>query len=420
MRWRPAFRAVALSAALCAAVLSPAGPAPAAPQAVTTEAVFNNPVGTAAEQQAVVRRQVELVDGAPAGSRVRLAMYYADDPTLSDALIAAHARGGRVQAIFDHKAVSMAPYQSPLAALGSDTAKTSWVHECGAGRGCVGTRTLGTVDAINHNKFLLLSQTQGTPNVVVQSSANLHNGRDGTKGWNNALVLTGNDKIYAAYDAYFDDLAAGKANNNYYDTGRAPVTSGAAKAHFYPRAESNGKPYDDASEDTVATVLDHVQCFGNTKYGTTDNHRTRIRVSMTIFSRPYLAQRLVALDAAGCYVEVSETYNPSSALEKQSLQYLLAKTSSAYNGVITKYYCQADPVWIHDKYLLVEGNYYDGPDRKIVWTGSHNWSGNSLRQSDETMLQLEDDAVHDAYVANFNELRAATTHQPANGAAIAC
>jgi hypothetical protein len=284
----------------------------------------------------------------------------------------------------------------------------------------VGTRALGAVAAINHNKFLLLSQTQGTANVVVQSSANLHNGRDGTKGWNNALVLTGNDGIYTAYNAYFDDLKARTANNNYYDTGRPPVTSGTAKAHFYPRAESNGQPYDDASEDTVATVLDHVKCFGNTKYGTTDNHRTRIRVSMTIFSRPYLAQRLAALDAAGCYVEVSETYNPGSALEKQSLQYLLAKTSSVYNGVITKYYCQDDSTWIHDKYLLVEGNYYDGPDRKILWTGSHNWSGNSLRQSDETMLQLEDPAVHDAYVANFNKLRAATTHQPANGAAIAC
>ncbi|MFE9468658.1 hypothetical protein ACFYNW_34465 [Streptomyces virginiae] len=42
---------------------------------------------------------------------------------------------------------------------------------------------------------------------------------------------------------------------------------------------------------------------------------------------------------------------------------------------------------------------------------------NSLRQSDETMLQLEDAAIHDAYVANYNKTWAATTHQPANGCA---
>ncbi|MFD9488697.1 phospholipase D-like domain-containing protein [Streptomyces sp. NPDC059991] len=99
---------------------------------------------------------------------------------------------------------------------------------------------------------------------------------------------------------------------------------------------------------------------------------------------------------------------------------LLRKTSSVHGGVITKYYCQADSTWIHDKYLLVEGNYYGSPDRKVLWTGSHNWSGNSLRQSDETMLQLEDVAVFDSYVANFNQLRAATTHQPANGAPATC
>ncbi|GAA3935830.1 hypothetical protein GCM10022244_50380 [Streptomyces gulbargensis] len=55
-----------------------------------------------------------------------------------------------------------------------------------------------------------------------------------------------------------------------------------------------------------------------------------------------------------------------------------------------------------------------------MWTGSHNLTSNSLRQSDETLLQLEDPAVHDAYVRQYNKLRAATTHQPANGTPIAC
>ncbi|QGZ49303.1 hypothetical protein GPZ77_13785 [Streptomyces sp. QHH-9511] len=160
-----------------------------------------------------------------------------------------------------------------------------------------------------------------------------------------------------------------------------------------------------------------MKCYGNSVVGTTDTHRIRIRirVSMTAFARPYLADKLVQLDAQGCYVEVAMTYDTANGLARSSLEKLLAKTTNAYGGVITKYYCGKDATWIHDKYLLIEGNYYNTPDRKILWTGSHNWTTNSLRQSDETMLQLEDSALHDAYVANFNKPRAATTHQPANG-----
>lgn len=199
------------------------------------------------------------------------------------------------------------------------------------------------------------------------------------------------------------------------------MASGNAKAHFYPRKETGGaSPYGDPSQDTVQTVLDHVKCFGNTRYGTTDNHRTRIRVSMTMLARPYLADRLVELDRQGCYVEVSATYDPSAPMEAASMGKLLARAAGPYGGVVARYYCRTDSTWIHDKYLLVEGNYHDGPDRKVLWTGSHNWTTNSLRQGDETMLQLEDAAVFDAYVADFNRQRAATAHQPANGAPATC
>lgn len=110
MRTRNPLRGAAAAAALLASVLVPAAtPAGAAPAAVHTQAVFNNPLGTPAEQRAVVDRQIELIEGAPAHARIRLAMYYADDPALPEALIAAHRRGVAVQAVFDSKAAGMAP-----------------------------------------------------------------------------------------------------------------------------------------------------------------------------------------------------------------------------------------------------------------------------------------------------------------------
>jgi hypothetical protein len=414
------------------AVMAPVAANPARPLAVTTEAVFTNPIGTEAQQRAIVNRVIALIDGAAVGSRIRAALFYADDSAIPAALVAARNRGVSVRVVFDSRmadpgesAAIRAVWSQLAGGLGTDRSASSWVMACPSGRGCVGTLRLGSVTAINHNKFFLFSNTGGTADVVVQSSANLHNGRDGTKGYNNALVLTGHDAVFSAYEGYFGDLTAARADNNYYDTGRAPVTDGTAKIHFFPRATSASNQYRDPGEDTMYTVLDHIGCFGNTTVGTSDDHRTIVRVNQHIVSRPYLAEKLVALDAAGCYVEVVQNYTPDGdpsgvSLAEESLRDLLAATSSAYNGVVVRYYCDTDPVWTHSKYLMVEGRYDGVADRKVVWTGSANWSTNSLRQSDETVLQIEDPAVFGQYLADFRAARDNAPHQPANGAAIVC
>lgn len=408
-------------AALVAGTLVPAVHAEGA-GTVVTQAVFNNPTGTAAQQDAIQDKVVELINGAAQGSTIRVSQFYAHDPTIPNALVEAHSRGVNVQAMFDYSTRKNYPdvYKTMSDAIGNDPSAASFVSTCPQNRGCIGTRKLGTVYALNHNKFYLFSSTLGTPNVVVQASANLNAGRDGTKGWNNALVLTGHDDIYTSYNDYFTDQIAAKPDNNYYDT-RVPVTQDNAKIHFFPRREASGtSPYNDPSEDPIATLLDHVACTGNNQVGTPGDHRTEIWVNMNIFSRPYLADRLVKLDAAGCYVEVVLNHDPSNALAVQSLNTLLAKTSSAYNGVGVAYYCKADTLWTHSKYIVVEGKYYGVPDRKIVWTGSANFSTNSLRQADETLLQYENSGIADGYHANARTAFDAATHKPANGDAIAC
>jgi PLD-like domain len=429
--------AASLAAAATATAVVAPSPADAAATPVTA-AYFNDP--NAADQRTVIQDEiVSLINGAPAGSLIRMAMYYADDATIPDALAAARARGVNVQAIFDSKETPLAPYQTLVSALGTNLSAPSWVMTCGANRGCIGQRAL-SVPAINHNKFFLFSSTGGASNVVVQSSANLHTGRDGLGGWNNALVLVGNTGIYNAYSGYFGDLRAQVRNDDYYTTGRTPVTSGNSKIHFYPRHESSGapSPYSDPSTDTIETVLDHVACTGNSVVGTNDGtHRTIIRVAMNQFSRSYLAQKLAALDAQGCYVEVAETYNPDDVNQKASMDALLKATSSAYNGVAVHYYCSDNAasgsqhdhtnVWIHSKYIQIEGDYYGVPDRSITWTGSANFTTNSLRQSDETVLQYEDTSpaapgsVFDSYRTNFRSIRdASNIYAVANGGTATC
>jgi phosphatidylserine/phosphatidylglycerophosphate/cardiolipin synthase-like enzyme len=61
----------------------------------------------------------------------------------------------------------------------------------------------------------------------------------------------------------------------------------------------------------------------------------------------------------------------------------------------------------HTKYLLVEGTYLGGANKKIVFTGSHTYTVTALKVNDEAMLKYEDAAVFDAYARNFEAQRAA-------------
>lgn len=62
----------------------------------------------------------------------------------------------------------------------------------------------------------------------------------------------------------------------------------------------------------------------------------------------------------------------------------------------------------HTKYLLIEGTYYGGVNKKIVFTGSHTYTTTALRYNDETLLKYEDGSVFDAYVRNFEAQRTAS------------
>ncbi|MEN3306003.1 MAG: hypothetical protein V7603_2205 [Micromonosporaceae bacterium] len=395
-------------------VVAPTADAAETPQ---TQMIYNDPTGDNTAKNRIYTRLVELIDGASVGSTIRAAWFYSDATTIPDALVAARQRGVNVQVITDEAQGEHAATTDELrAGLGTDTTKASFFTMCPANRGCIAD--LGDW-SIMHNKFYLFTGTLGVPNVVFQTSINLGGTgwRDGGKGWNDALEVTGNDALFNSYTGYFGDLKAKKVNNNYYDT-RVPLQAGAAKVFYYPRAGSSvgGDP----GENTVMTILNNTDCFGNSTVGTSGDHRTIIRVTTMEITLQYLADKLIALDAAGCYVKVNVRVDPNDANAKAVLNSMLKKTSSVYGGIIVNYYCASDPIWIHSKNFSIEGKYYGRPDRKIAWTGSLNWSGGSLRGDDEVMLQEENAAVFDTYRHQYDAVAAAATHKPANGASVAC
>ena len=387
-----------LALAASAGLLAVPSPAGAADAPVTTTATFNDPSGDATAQNRVRDHIVDLVGRAPAGSTITAGLYTFTDDSVTDALGAAKTRGVNVRVIVDHTSATMAggEYDRLVTRLGTDRTQGSWVFACPAGRGCIGSRQLpGDTDgAINHNKFWLFSSTGGADDVVVQTSANM-TGVQRTDLFNNAVTIV-DSGLYGIYQAYFADLLHHGSStgglNHYYKT---PTSgTGPYKAYFFPRQEASGSSYDsDASTDTVKLILDNVSCAGGA---------TQIRVAANLFTRDEVASKLVALKNAGCSVVLAHDGAPGS---------MSAGVESVISGKLTqRVQCYEDrgtgvaKAGLHSKYLLVEGTYDGVAGRKLVWTGSHNYTYPALRANDETLLKIDDAALYGLYKANHQYL----------------
>ncbi|WP_318275498.1 phospholipase D-like domain-containing protein [Streptomyces pharetrae] len=394
---------VALTAVLAA-------PTPAAAVTVTPGAVFNDPAGTAADQNRIRDNLVSLIGDAPAGSSVRMAMYTFTDGPVRDALIAAKNRGVSVQVILDHFSSETVTVGGELetlrTALGTDRTQPSWLLDCGRNRGCIGTRPLTKSDGspdypINHNKFVLFSHTGGADNVVVQTSFNLTT-HQRERLHNNAVTLV--DKgLYDIYRAYFDDQvahAAGAGLSHYYKT-PISTTNPAYKAYFFPRKETSGTTYQtDASTDTVKLILDKVNCAAGSE----------VRIAANLFYRTHIADKMVSMVDAGCSVILAHDSDPNGGGD--GVNSMGRTVEGILSGQLTqRVECWETPpagrtgnIGLHSKYLLVNGTYEGVAGKKIVWTGSHNYSYQALRSNDETLLKIDNAAVFDQYKANHVQL----------------
>ncbi len=400
-------QAVALATVLSAAgvqAVTSAGSAQAAPTPTWTEGpVFNDPLGTADEQYAIRARLIELTDAALPGSTIKVAVYHVWEATVVNALVDARNRGVNVQVLLDESSISDRPantsYRTLAAALGTDRAKGSYITTCPVDRSCLGDPKFGK--SIMHNKFWLFSAVQGATNVVVQTTTNSTPSAH-TRFFNDALLLPNNPTMYDAYADYFDTMAARNWQAWEYRT----VSNGLYKAYFFPRAGNT------RDTDTVHSVLDNVQCTYKDSAGV--SRKTSVRVSIFKITRLAIAEKLVSLKKAGCSVSI--VYAESdSAKSSGGTRGTWEKLHTSGGPTVRCYNDDRDPLnpgkklttpyIIHSKYILVDGM-YDGERNKISFTGSGNYTGPALRENDESIVKVDDDAVHDMYKAHFDRVTA--------------
>lgn len=407
--------AIVIGTAAGLGLLATPAAAAAEPDPVMNKAVFNNPIGTVAEQNAIFAQLARVIDRVPAGEEIQMSFFdfsvydvpdSLDTPDLVDRLVNAYTRGVRVKIIVDQETIADAPYGRLRPILGSNDAAGSYIVHCAdkfpsQRRGCIGTRAItystGTVYAYNHNKFLtatkiVLNNGTAVSNVVYQASANL-TWWDANEAYNNGVTFS-DSATFQAYRKYFADLRAYRydsdGNNNYY---WVMPTGTTYKGHFFPRQERSGQPVSDPATDTVISILNSVT---SCSYYDAGWHQTDVRVAMWSFTRTEVAKKLTALRNAGCWVDV--VYSDASSSVLSALGSSVQVTKCNFNVGPGR------DIRLHSKYILIDGAYDDDIIPR-VFTGSHNLAISALRQADETLLRIMGRGMHDDYLRNFWKAR---------------
>lgn len=343
--------------------------------------IFNDPEGTADQQYAIVRQIEDNIDNAPKGSVIRVAFYSISLNDFADKLIAAHQRGVYVKVLMDQHSQNSI-WTRLVAELGSKvstTSASSYAALCYGG--CVAHHyTNGVPSAELHTKFYLFSG--GGTRTVTLSSANPTRAQAEVAS-NNSYTAVGNDGLYNAYVKTFTDMSLGTTgtyNPDYYWTyGSNP------KAYFWPKASGES--------DTILGMLQLVTC--------SSTYPTQVRVAMFEWTdnRLALAKQLATMASKGCKVTVIYTKSQISPNVQSALASPGIDVRDTTHGTNADGYAEH---YTHDKYLLIDGRYNGVSGKRIVVTGSANYTANGLYHNDESDMKLTSSPTYLAYLADFN------------------
>jgi phosphatidylserine/phosphatidylglycerophosphate/cardiolipin synthase-like enzyme len=348
--------------------------------------VFNNPESDSTQQYAIMRKIEDNIDTAPKGSVIRIAIYSINLDEFADKLIAAHKRGVYVKVLMDQHGQN-AVWKRLVAALGSKVSTasaSSYAAVCSGG--CLAHHySGGEPTSFLHAKYYLFSG--GGKRTVTISSAN-PTAAQAEVAWNNSYTVVGNDGLYNGYVKYFTDMSKGATGTHkpayYWTYGSNP------KAYYWPKASGGS--------DTILGMLQLVTCSAT--------YPTQVRVAMFEWTdaRIALAKQLVSMASRGCKVTVLYTKNQVSSSVRSTLANSKMDVRDSTHGTNSEGYAEH---YTHDKYLLIDGRYDGVSGRKIVMTGSANYTANALYHNDESDMKVTSSTIYLAYLADFNNQLAA-------------
>jgi hypothetical protein len=381
--------AVSLCLAVVGAVLTASSAAAYTPR---EGAMFGNPWGARSQKYAISAHVNQSIDSTRRGSTIQIATYSLNLDTTTDKLVKAHRRGVNVKFVVKARGETR-QVRRLKRVLGQDITRRSFAVTCS--RSCRG------FGGDLHTKLYMFSQAGATRNVIMVSSANLSHIAANAE-WNDVFTIVRRPGLFDDITRVFNEMARDRPLADPYRV----FSLARYRAFFFPR------PGSDRTTDTVYVAMSKIRCWGATG-GAGSGGRTVVRVGMFHWAGARgerLARKLRRLDDAGCIVKV--IYGaPSPAvvteLRRPTRYGGIELYDSRYdlngNGIADKY--------MHNKYMLVSGNFGGDHSSWHVFAGSANWTRGALRVGDDMILRVSGPSVHDRYASNWQAIRRSHTRR---------
>jgi phosphatidylserine/phosphatidylglycerophosphate/cardiolipin synthase-like enzyme len=407
--------AVVVAALAVTGVVAPMSYAAEEPHTTVAGAysVFNVPSTDYRPDYAIEDHLIELINETPAGEDIYGAMFSWTRIPVAEALRDAQARGVDVRLAID-KGGSQGTTNTDPDNVAIQTLKAADLTQltfC-EGPGTSGLQQTACISnreySINHNKLFSFSKTGSMAEVVFSASQNMTNSQGNL--FNNAVVIHGDAALYGFFARHFTNMLEQKKNNNYFNSpdGYYRTDDNSVTVYFSPRADSNGNSTTQPSTDTVNLLMGYIKDQpGPCTLDIVHAEFTNARIAV--------ADQLVRIAKLGCKIRL--VYGSMADT-------VYSRLSQSSNIEMKRYYDRAstdpedprDAVGVHSKYINFSGNYNGTPNRDIVFTGSQNLTGPSLRNHDETLLKVEIPAVTQGFADNFETVWSrARCHNPTSG-----
>jgi phosphatidylserine/phosphatidylglycerophosphate/cardiolipin synthase-like enzyme len=355
---------------------------------------FNDPSGGKRAQDRSMSHIRRTIDSTPHTAIIRIASYSHDRRDITDALIRACRRGVAVQVVLNDNWTSSATRR--LRRLVGTRIDPHWDDTCNPRkrpedetsteqpyphpsfvRVCDGGCRVN--HASQHIKFYLFSRAGRASNVVMFGSTNT-TGFAAKVHWNDLFTLRNQGAMFADYSTVFRELAEDERVADPFRVFR----HGRYVTEFGPKPAART----DRSEDPIVQRLAKIRC--RAQDGTGIRGRTALRVKMYAWVGDrgrYLARKVANLRRDGCNVRAILSQS-SSGVRQLLRRGGVTMRSADLNLDGNRDTGFNDTPWeqfTHEKWMSVNGT-WDGRGRRIVWTGSENWSDRSLNNDEMTVL----------------------------------
>lgn len=407
---------VALLATIVVAlpVATVSGTAPAAVGAASytppVGAMFNNPMGSREAQHRLAGHLRRTIASTPRHSIIRIAVYSFDRRDLGDALVAACRRKVTVQIVINDNWIS-AQVRRMKRLLGTNI-DPHWRDACHPRKKpadpdstrkpypepsfikvCYQScRLRGPGN--QHMKIYMFSKAGTRSNVIMVGSNNMTYYAARTH-WNDMFTVQGGPGMFETYSLVIRQLAKDKPVKQPYLIAR----HGDLTTEFGPL---RGVP---RSQDPVARRLAGVGCRALPGTGTRGHTSIRIAMYAWVGDRGrYLARRVADLDRNGCVVRAILS-GAGSEVKRILRRGGVALRSADLDTDQNSETGFGETPWehfTHEKWMSLNGT-WNGTPTRTVWTGSENWSDQSLH-NDEVTLTIPRAGAHHAYARHFDLL----------------